>query len=346
MSAASELIRQVIKSHANGDDSAFRAAVQAYIDEERRKNHHVIARDLERLLADTDDHNPRGGVFSLLGIADHDLPHDKERSAPLLEVIDPQRDLEDVILTPTARESFDRIVLEQRRSEHLRSYGLRPIGKVLFCGPPGCGKTVAAEAIANTLYLPLVVVRFDAVISSYLGDTAANLRKVFTFARSRPMVMLFDEFDAIGKHRIAVEEHGELKRVVNSFLQMLDGFRGESLLIAATNHQGLLDPALWRRFDEVVAFERPSERDIVAVLRRHLRQIGIAPGVLLEEVGHDLIGASHADVERIARDAIKQTVLDGRTHVGAEALDTAVRRHRLRSAISDTGRDDALLDEV
>ena len=136
-----------------------------------------------------------------------------------------------------------------------------------FAVLPGCGRTVSAEAIAAELYLPLALVRFDAVVSSYLGETAANLRKVFDFARSRPMVVLFDEFDAIGKDRASLEEHGEIKRVVNSFLQILDGFRSDTVAIAATNHQGLLDPALWRRFDEIVFFDMPCAAAIEDLLR-------------------------------------------------------------------------------
>ena len=123
----------------------------------------------------------------------------------------------------------------------LCSHGVRSVGKMLFCGPPGCGKSIAAEAVAHAPYMPLATVRFDAVVSSYLGDTAANLRKVFDFPRTRPVVLVFDEFDAIGKHRTALDEHGELKRVVNSFLQLLDSFHADTLTIAATNHQELLE---------------------------------------------------------------------------------------------------------
>ncbi len=154
-----------------------------------------------------------------------DLPRDKERGLSLVELRDPEWSINDLVLASDARELLGRVVEENRRSQLIRSYGLRPIRKVLFWGPPGCGKTIAAEAIAKELYLPLAVVRFDAVISSYLGETSANLRKVFDFARQRAMVVLFDEFDAIGKMREDRDEHGELKRVVNAFLQMMDGFR-------------------------------------------------------------------------------------------------------------------------
>ena len=354
VSTAGELVRKLILAHAKGDAAAFQAAAEAYIVEERRKNHHVLAKDLERalytpngVLGNGPSHAPlMNGSLSLLGIPESDLPHDKDRDAPLIEVIEPYRELDDLVLTPSTRDTLDRIIIEQRKADLLRSYGLRPAGKVLFCGPPGCGKTVAAEALATALYLPLVLVRFDAVISSYLGETAANLRKVFTFARSRKMVMLFDEFDAIGKHRTAIEEHGELKRVVNSFLQMLDSFHGESLLIAATNHQGLLDPALWRRFDEIVAFELPDAVAIVELLRRNLHQIGIAPGLVFDERVSDVLGCSHADIERIAQDAVKQTVLAGQTRIQPDTLDRAIQHQLARRALSSSEDGDLSIDQL
>ena len=178
------------------------------------------------------------------------------------------------MLTEAISKTLGGLVEQYRRQDLLRSYGLKPSSKILFCGPPGCGKTVAAEAVAKALYLPLFLVRFDAVVSSFLGETAANLRKLFDFSISQPMVLLFDEFDAIGKHRMADDEHGEIKRVINSFLQMLDGYRGDALIIAATNHQGLLDPALWRRFDEVVLFDFPKPKDIECLIEINLRQFG------------------------------------------------------------------------
>jgi SpoVK/Ycf46/Vps4 family AAA+-type ATPase len=188
---------------------------------------------------------------------------------------------------------------------------------------------MAAEALAKELYLPLVLVRFDAVISSYLGETAANLRRVFDFANSRPMVILFDEFDAIGKKRDDVEEHGELKRVVNAFLQMLDSFRGPAITIAATNHEKLLDSALWRRFDEVVMFQPPNEPEIAELLERYLRQIG-TEGVDLAASASTLLGSSHADVKRVAEDAIKFCLLSDSRRVNEGLLNRAINLQKER----------------
>jgi len=332
----------MIRSQVKGDTVGFRSAAKEFVDEEHRKNHHILARDIERLLKNGAVSSDLSESLSLIGARSDDLPRDKERGIFLVEIIEPKRTLESLVITKEILKQLDLIVQENHKAEILRTYGLRPISRVLLCGPPGCGKTVGAEAVAQALYLPLVLVRFDAVVSSYLGETAANLRKVFDFARTRPMVILFDEFDAIGKHRTDGEEHGELKRVVNSFLQMLDSFRGETLLIAATNHQGLLDSALWRRFDEIVYFDRPDTDAIKEVLRRNVRQIGLEPSINLSELSHNLIGLSHADAERIALQAVKATILANQKVINLSTLQTSIesqiRRVTLTRAMIDSSR--------
>ena len=340
MNTASEVIRRLLIAHFRGDDPGFRLAVQDVVERERRLNHHTLVRDLERIVAEADGYpGPRRSVFTKLangqGNGHANLPRDKERNALLVELAEPGREIDDLVLSESVRRTLDRIVLERRRGELLASHGLRPTSKVLFCGPPGCGKSVAAEALAHELCLPLATVRFDAVVSSYLGETAANLRKVFDFGRSRPLVLLFDEFDAIGKERTAIDEHGELKRVVNSFLQLLDGFHAETLTIAATNHQGLLDPALWRRFDEIVFFPTPTTNEIEQLLFRHFRQLPVEMPVVLADVAASLAGFSHADVERVALDALKHTVLNGRDRVGSDTLDAAVTHQHARLRVTD-----------
>ncbi|MGO9601361.1 MAG: AAA family ATPase [Isosphaeraceae bacterium] len=335
MSAASEAIRKLLLAHFQGDDVAFRSAADEFVENERRLNRHTVANNLERILSDANGQQAiRKNALVSIANGSGNLPRDKERNALLVELAESRRELDDLVLSAPVRESLDRIVLERRHAELLRSHGILPTSKVLFCGPPGCGKSVAAEALARELYLPLATVRFDAVVSSYLGETAANLRKVFEFGRSRPLVLLFDEFDAIGKERIAPDEHGELKRVVNSFLQLLDGFHAETLTIAATNHQGLLDPALWRRFDEIVVFPQPTRDEIEVLLSRRFRQKPVDQQVVLGDLALSLEGSSHADVERLSFDAIKQTILNGHESVKAVTLDAAIARLKARLAVT------------
>jgi SpoVK/Ycf46/Vps4 family AAA+-type ATPase len=336
MSGAQDIIRKLLQAHFEGDEESVRALAWEVVERERRLNHHTLASDIERLLTEANGAaTPRQEILSVLKQTNGNLPRDKERNAPLIELSQPKRTMDDLVLAPDLRASLDRIVQERRKSDVLRSHGVRPVGKLLFCGPPGCGKSAVAEALANDLFLPLATVRFDAVVSSYLGETAANLRKVFDFARSRPVVLLFDEFDAIGKHRTAADEHGELKRVVNSFLQLLDSFHAETLTIAATNHQGLLDSALWRRFDDILFFRLPTQGEIEVLLCRHFGQMSISRLVRLGAVARSLVSFAHADVERVTQDAIKQTLLLDRTEVEAEILHAAVDREAARRAITE-----------
>ncbi|MDE2815634.1 MAG: ATP-binding protein, partial [Chloroflexota bacterium] len=178
---------------------------------------------------------------------------------------------QDLVLDVETQDLLFKVMREFVEWDVLEENGLRPSHKLLFCGPPGCGKTATAETIAGELGLPLIYVRFDSVVSSLLGETATNLRKVFEFIGRDTWIVLFDEFDAIGRSRDDITEHGEIKRVVNSFLQMLDNFDGRSLIVAATNFEQALDPALWRRFDEVVRFERPTQVQIERLMKIRLQ---------------------------------------------------------------------------
>lgn len=346
MSNSPDMIRKLLHAHFRGDDKAFRALVWEIVERERRLSHHTVANDLERLLMEANGAADAGkDVLAILGEKNGNFPKDRERNASLIELKQPKRLLDDLVLNAELRASLDRIINERKKSDVLRSHGVGPVSKVLFCGPPGCGKSAVAEAVANELFLPLATVRFDAVVSSYLGETAANLRKVFDFARGRPVVLLFDEFDAIGKHRTALDEHGELKRVVNSFLQLLDSFHAETLTIAATNHQGLLDPALWRRFDDILFFPVPTQGEIESLLCAYFRQVPLTELVRLEEVALSLHGFSHADVERVAKDAIKQTLLLNEKGVETDVLRAAVQRQVARRSITEGGDGSSALRE-
>lgn len=175
-------------------------------------------------------------------------------------------------------------------------------------GPPGCGKTTAAEALAAELGRPFLLVRLDAVVSSYLGETASNLRRVLDYANQAPFVVLFDEFDSLGRSRDDPAEHGEMKRVVTAFLQMTDRYRGPSLLLAATNHAALLDNALWRRFDEVLTFPLPTVHQLRQLLRLRLRGT-TAQGIDVDRFASALKGKPHAAADKLVMDARRHAAL-------------------------------------
>ena len=300
-----KLLRQLIRSGAEGDPDAFRGVAKQVIAEERQKQHHLLANDLETILYGRSQTPSSPALRNLTAT----IPEDRERGIPLLSVHEPVRGLEDVVLSPENLSAVKEILREHNREEVLRAHGLRPSDRVLFCGPPGCGKTLTAEVIASELGRPLAIVRTDSVVSSFLGETAANLRKVFDFVAASPMVALFDEFDALGKEREDASEHGELRRVVNAVLQMLDAYEGRSLIIAATNHEGMLDSAIWRRFEEVLILKPPTVAQLRRLLSVKLR--GVRREFSIEDVASRgwFKGATHADVERVLRRALKEMVL-------------------------------------
>ena len=325
--ASGKLLRQLIKTGAEGNHDAFHQVSKEVIREERAKHHYLLANDLEKILyGRTKSSNAR--PFPL----GDKVPADRERNLPLLQVKEPFKRLEDVVLSDENSSLINEILQEHHRSDLLKSNGLYPADKLLLCGPPGCGKTLTAEVLASELALPLTVVRIDSVISSYLGETAANLRQVFDFISSIPMVVLFDEFDALGKERADRADHGELKRVVNAFLQMIDDYEGRSLLVAATNHESILDSAVWRRFDEVLTLEFPNLEQLKRLLQVKLRGLRREFEVDDTRIVGLFKGMAHADVERVLRRAAKDMVLSGKEFLSGRHLQTAIRREDARRA--------------
>jgi len=331
--ADGDVLRKLFLSYTRRDDQAFRYTAQKLIAEERQKQHHRLADELEGILdvaSDSTVGKRRQTANSARSLAE--LPHNRERDSVLFDIRAPSRSPREIILDSANEASIAATLREYRKSDVLRTHGLHPRRRLLFCGPPGCGKSLCAEVIAQELDLPLLHVRFDAIVSSYLGETAANLRKVFDYARRGSWVILFDEFDAIGKSRDDADEHGELKRVVNSFLQFLDDFESDSLVVAATNHEKLLDPALWRRFDDILYFGLPSSYQIEALLQ--LKLIGVRHGNIdLAQLVPRLLGLTHADIERVCVEAIKDTILEGQDVLSPAAIDRALERQRHRLAI-------------
>ena len=189
-----------------------------------------------------------------------------------MELRCPSHRLDDVVLDEQRCAQIKGLIREQARRDWLREHGRTPSRRVLFLGPPGSGKTMTAETLAVALKLPLLVIRLEALISRFMGETAAKLRLVFDETATRRGVYLFDEFDAVGGHRTASNDVGEMRRVLNSFLQFMEESNAtDSLIAAATNHPDLLDRALLRRFDLVVQFEMPTDEQIRSIVRSYLR---------------------------------------------------------------------------
>jgi AAA+ superfamily predicted ATPase len=235
--------------------------------------------------------------------------------------------LDDMVLAPLTRNRLDRVVLEHERRIDLMARDLRPMRKLLFTGPPGVGKTMAAGAVAAAIKMPLFRVELHGVIASYLGETASKLAKVFEHVRAMPAVYLFDEFDAIGSERSAQGNDsagGEMRRVVNSLLQFIEDDRSDSLIIAATNHSQMLDSAIFRRFDETIAFETLTTVEVIKLTRRKL------DGFTAETIDHEAILAAsprlgHADL-CAALDRVRKDHVIAETTISTTSVVAAISR--------------------
>ena len=260
------------------------------------------------------------------------IPRDADKGIPLLQVRDEHHTFDDLIVAGDTMARLERIVKENKAFEALLHYGLRPTNRILLCGPPGTGKTLTARVLAAAMGYRLVHVVFYSLVSPYLGETASNLRRVFEFAGSGRFVVMFDEFDIVGKRRDDPHEHGEIKRLVNNFMQMMDDFKGRSIILAATNHQHLLDRALWRRFDEVVYYDNPDQGRRERLLEMYLGALRKAGRMPYEELAAMADGFSAADVAKASEDALRDAVVGGRNTVDEAGVRRAIEEHRRRMA--------------
>lgn len=249
----------------------------------------------------------------------------------LVEITTPNRTADDLILSADSAYTLLGVANEFRRGDEIRRHGLPVRSKLLFCGPPGCGKTLCAEVVASELKMPLVVARLDAIIASHLGETATNLRRVFDFAKRRSVVLFLDEFDALARTRTDATEHSEIRRVVNSLLMMIDRFESQSLLIAATNLEQTIDRAIWRRFDDVVIFDRPTVPQIRRLLRIKTRNF--SADFDISQYAEKCRGMSYAQVERACLSAIRASILAHRSKISESFFRSAVDHEIKRSEV-------------
>jgi SpoVK/Ycf46/Vps4 family AAA+-type ATPase len=329
--ARGELMKKLLASY--GRDEEFRAVAEQIILEEEQKNNRVLARSLRRTLDNASDRAPPRALAPLIPFPD--------AANDFVERIEPQHTKSDIVLSNANLRIFSGLVQEFRRADDIRRRGLPIRSKLLFCGPPGCGKTFFTEIFSGELGLPLFVVKIDRLISSYLGETATNVRKIFEFARKQPCVLFLDEFDALARSRDDTSEHNELRRVVNSLLIFIDRIKPKGFLVAATNLEQALDPAVWRRFDEVIWFEKPNTEMIEHFLSLKFKNVPIAFAPLSH--AGSLNGYSFAEIERICMQAIKTTVIERRKEVHESdfrhAVADEIRRRAGTARLQQSGRD-------
>ncbi|KGJ01724.1 ATPase family associated with various cellular activities (AAA) [Paracoccus halophilus] len=317
--ARGELVKKLLASY--GHEEEFRAVVEQIISEEEKKNNRVLASSLRKTLD-----NIGTAARSATGLS-RLVPFPDEANDFIQRMV-PAHGPQDILLSPENTELFLGLIREFRQADRIRRHGFPVRSKLLFCGPPGTGKTLCAEVFANELGLPFFHVRLDSLISSYLGETATNIRKTFEFARRQPCVLFFDEFDAIARSREEAGEHSELRRVVNSLLIFIEQIQPGGFLIAATNLDGHLDPAVWRRFDEIVWFDAPD----AAMVRKYLVHAFRNVRASFDPAGYadQLLGYSYADLERVCVQAMKVSVLGGNKAVSDKDFREAMRDARRR----------------
>jgi SpoVK/Ycf46/Vps4 family AAA+-type ATPase len=237
----------------------------------------------------------------------------------------------DLVLEPEVRDRLERVVLEQRQNDRLQAQGFRPLRRLLLIGPPGTGKTLSASALAGELRLPLFLIRLDGLITKFMGETAAKLRLVFDALAETRGLYLFDEVDALGGERARSNDVGEIRRVLNSFLQFLEQEPSDSILVAATNHPQLLDEAVFRRFDSVIQYPLPTPELARAVIRSRLATVKLGR-ISWPRIDDAAAGLSHAEVTLSAEQAAKDAILAGKERVETDTLVAALRERHPRSA--------------
>ena len=298
--ARADLLIDLVDAERRGDRARFRSVVEAVIADERAKSHHIVADRLAALLTPV---NAAGGLEKRRR-GDTTVPSDG-----LVHEISPKRRLSDLTLAGPVVSAVRELVEEQRRADLLRSHNIEPIHRVLLAGPPGNGKTSLAEAVAAETMLPLFVARYEGIVSSFLGESAARLDAVFELARSRRCVLFFDEFDTVAKERADEHETGEIKRVVSTLLLQIDRLPAHVVVVVATNHSELLDRAAWRRFQLRLRIDAPTRAAATEFLSRMRDRLGGDLGLAPRTLADRLKGASFSDLEEFCLAVKRRHVL-------------------------------------
>lgn len=316
-----------------GDRRALQRTMDAIIAESRRNS----VQTAQAVLPGLDNPAPARARPQATSVA---MPHLPDRIAELVHVIQPRRQLSELVLTKEVLEEIDEFIDEFTQAPLLRSNSLEPRHTMLLVGPPGNGKTSLAEAMATELSLPLLSLRYDAIVDSYLGETSNRLRKLIEYATDTPCVLFFDEFDAVGKERSDAQETGEIKRVVSSLLLQMDRLPSHTLVICATNHPELLDRAVWRRFEVILHIGRPDREQLKVWFDRFEQSLDGKPaGITADDFADTMAGHNMSAVEAFTLDVRRRLVLSKGVLSPAGAIQHVIKRSKQRST-GDTREND------
>ncbi|MCY1082979.1 AAA family ATPase [Archangium lansingense] len=323
--ATADQVKALIRCHAAGDDARFYAIAMQVAAQAARSGHSKFAQELRELVDQVKA--KASAIESVRGQKPVPLAQPRGELAGLLTVAYPKTRLVDMALTAPLRARLDRVLVEQRQRDRIRAHGFVPMRKLLLIGPPGTGKTMTGAALAGELGIPLFTIRLDGLITKYMGETAAKLRLVFDAILSTRGVYLFDEFDALGSERGSKNDVGEIRRVLNSFLQFLEQDESDSLVIGATNHVQLLDRALFRRFDAVVEYTLPTVEIAIRVMKARLSLLDTS-GIDWACAAKASEGLSHAEITHACEQAAKNAILEQSAAVRESELVCALEERR------------------
>lgn len=313
--ASAEQLKALLRSHLDGDDQRFYSVAMQVAAHEAKLGHGKLAEELRALV---DEAKRRRGVGKA-------IPISKPRGelANILSVSYPKERLSSMVLGQALSGQIERVIQEHRYASRITKHGLSPRRKLLLVGPPGTGKTMTASVLAGELGLPLFQVRLDGLITKFMGETAAKLRQVFDATDQTRGVYFFDEFDAIGSQRGALNDVGEIRRVLNSFLQMIEQDESHSLIVAATNHPQMLDYALFRRFDDVLHYELPTEDQIATLLKTRLSSRA-RQNLSWRKLAECARGMSYAEIARASDEVLKTSFMEDRESVSESEIGKAL----------------------
>lgn len=306
--ATAEQIKRLVKYHVEHDDEKFKTVTLQIAAHEARIGHDALARELKALV------EKKTKVVQI------------KNQNSCLTFFMPKEELSELVVSDAIYDKLTRILIEYRNRNKLMAYGLSNRRKLLIEGEPGTGKTMTASVIASELGLPLYVVQVDKLVTKFMGETSVRLRQIFESMGEAVGVYLFDEFDAIGADRSLDNEVGEMRRILNAFLQFIEQDSSESIIVAATNNHKMLDQALFRRFDDAIHYSLPEDDEI-----RRLFELKIVPYDDKFQIGKSVIelarGLSHAEIVRVCDDAIKNSILEDVAISESELLALLKERH-------------------
>ncbi len=333
--ASAEQVKALLKSYCEGNGEHFASVALQIAADAARAGKGNLAQDLRDLVDDIKRKQAAGKIGGTVPIA-----RPTGELAAILAVTYPQTHFSEMVLSSETRGSLERVLGEYRSQSRLREHGFSARRKLLLVGPPGCGKTMTAAALAGELKFPLFSVQLHGLITKFMGETAAKLYAVFDEMKHTQGVYFFDEFDAIGTDRGAKNDVGEIRRVLNSFLQFLEQDDSDSLIVAATNYDAMLDDALFRRFDDVVRYARPDAEQVASLIRNRLHSF-LAQRIAWPTIKTAACGLSHAEIGRACDDAAKDCILHDRKRVTTAMLATALKQRRRGEVSNVAGSQDA-----